>query len=53
MRKLIAAMKISADDKADGKMEGPDGMADWVEAWSDDDDLTLEIAACVLGGGHL
>ena len=27
MRKLIAAMKISVD----GKIEGPEGYADWVE----------------------
>lgn len=46
MRKLIAAMKISLD----GKTEGPDGMADWVDAWSDDYGLTPEIDACVLGG---
>ena len=47
MRKLIAAMKISLD----GKTEGPAGMADWVEAWSDDYGLMPEIDACVLGGG--
>jgi dihydrofolate reductase len=47
MRKLIAGMKVSLD----GKMEGPEGMADWVEAWSDDYGLTPEIDACVLGGG--
>ncbi len=35
MRKLIAGMKISLDSK----MEGPDGTADWVEAWSEDYDL--------------
>ena len=46
MRKLIAAMKISID----AKMEGPDGTADWVEAWSDDYGLTPHIDACVLGG---
>jgi dihydrofolate reductase len=45
MRKLIAAMKISLD----GKMEGPDGYADWVDAWSDDYGLTPQIDACVLG----
>jgi len=32
MRKLITGMKISVD----GKMEGPEGTADWVEAWSED-----------------
>lgn len=47
MRKLIAAMKISVD----GKIEGPEGYADWVEAWSDDYGLTSCIDACVLGGG--
>ncbi len=47
MRKLIAGMKISAD----GKIEGPDGAADWVEAWSDDYNLMPQIDACVLGGG--
>ena len=36
MRKLIAGMKISID----GKMEGPEGTADWVKAWSDDYGLT-------------
>lgn len=47
MRKLIAAMKVSAD----GRMEGPEGMADWVEAWSDDYGLMPQIDTCVLGGG--
>jgi dihydrofolate reductase len=46
MRKLIAAMKISAD----GKFEGAQGYADWVEGWSDDYDLTSQVDACVLGG---
>jgi dihydrofolate reductase len=46
MRKLIAAMKISVD----GKVEGPEGYADWVEAWSEDYGLTQQIDACVLGG---
>ena len=45
MRKLITGMKLSID----GKMEGPEGMADWVHAWSDDYDLTPQIDACVLG----
>jgi hypothetical protein len=45
MRKLIAGMKISAD----GKMEGPEGTADWVEAWSEDYGLMLQVDACVLG----
>jgi dihydrofolate reductase len=39
-------MKISVD----GKMEGPEGYADWVEAWSEDYGLTQQIDACVLGG---
>lgn len=47
MRNLIAAMKLSVD----GKMEGPDGMADWVDAWSDDYGLMPQIDACLLGGG--
>jgi dihydrofolate reductase len=47
MRKLITAMKISLD----GKIEGPEGMADWVQAWSEDYDLTPQIDACVLGAG--
>ncbi len=47
MRKLIAGMKISVD----GKMEGPQGTADWVEAWSEDYGLTSQIDACLLGGG--
>ena len=47
MRKLIAGMKISLD----GKTEGPEGMADWVAAWSEDYGLTPEIDACLLGAG--
>jgi dihydrofolate reductase len=47
MRKLIAGMKISLD----GKMEGPEGTADWVEAWSEDYGLTPQIDACLLGAG--
>ncbi len=47
MRKLIAGMKISVD----GKLEGSEGTADWVKAWSDDYGLTPQIDACVLGGG--
>jgi dihydrofolate reductase len=47
MRKLIAGMKVSVD----GKMEGPEGTADWVKAWSDDYGLTTQIDACLLGGG--
>src|SRR5271169_2997143 len=47
VRKLIAGMKISVD----GKVEGPEGAADWVEAWSEDYGLTPQLDACVLGGG--
>src|SRR5215831_19006905 len=46
-RKLIAGMKISVD----GKIEGPEGTADWVEAWSDDYGLMPQVDACLLGGG--
>jgi dihydrofolate reductase len=46
MRKLITGMKLSID----GKMEGGEEMADWVEAWSEDYGLTRQIDACVLGG---
>ena len=47
MRKLIAGMKISVD----GKVAGPEGIADWVEGWSDDYGLMPHIDACLLGGG--
>lgn len=47
MRKLIAGMKVSLDQK----VEGPEGFADWVEAWSEDYGLTPQIDACLLGGG--
>ena len=47
MRQLIAGMKLSLD----GKYEGADGMADWVEAWSNDYDVLPEIDACILGAG--
>lgn len=47
MRKLITGMKISAD----GKAEGPEGYAAWVDAWSEDYGLTAQIDACVLGSG--
>jgi dihydrofolate reductase len=40
-------MKISVD----GKIEGPEGTADWVEAWSEDYGLMPQVDACVLGGG--
>lgn len=47
MRKLIAGMKVSLD----GKAEGLEGVADWVDAWSEDYGLTPRIDACVLGAG--
>jgi len=47
MRKLIAGMKISVD----AKMEGPEGVADWVAGWSEDYGLMPQIDACLLGGG--
>ena len=47
MRNMIAAMKISID----GKTEGAQGYADWVDAWSEDYGLTPQIDACILGGG--
>lgn len=47
MRKLIAGMKISVD----GKIEGTEHRADWVETWSEDYGLTPQIDACLLGGG--
>ena len=45
MRKLIAGMKMSVDEK----IEGPEGVADWVEAWSDNYDLMPQIDACLRG----
>jgi dihydrofolate reductase len=47
MRKLIAGFKVSID----GKIEGPEGYADWVTAWSEDYGLTEQIDACIVGGG--
>jgi dihydrofolate reductase len=35
----------------DGKITGPEGVADWVDGWSDDYGLTSQIDACVLGAG--
>jgi dihydrofolate reductase len=46
VRKLIAGMKTSVD----GKIEGAEGYADWVDAWSEDYGLTSRVDACVLGG---
>jgi dihydrofolate reductase len=45
MRKLIAGMQTSVD----GKIEGPEGFADWVDTWSDNYDLMPQIDACLLG----
>lgn len=47
MRKLIAGFKTSID----GKIEGSEGYADWVDAWSEEYGLTQQIDACVVGGG--
>jgi dihydrofolate reductase len=47
MRKLITGMKLSLD----GKIEGSEGYADWVEAWSEDYGLMPQVDACVVGGG--
>jgi dihydrofolate reductase len=47
MRKLIAGMQTSLD----GKIEGPEGYADWVDAWSDHYDITERVDACLLGAG--
>ena len=47
MRKLITGMKVSVD----GKIEGAEGMADWVQAWSEDYGLMPQLDACVLGAG--
>ncbi|HEV7319557.1 MAG TPA: dihydrofolate reductase family protein [Ensifer sp.] len=47
MRKMVAGMQMSID----GKIDGPDGYADWVDSWSDTFDLLPEIDACVLGSG--
>lgn len=47
MRKLIAAFKTSLD----GQVEGPEGYADWVPAWSEDYDLTAQLDAVVIGSG--
>jgi dihydrofolate reductase len=47
MRKLIAGMQSSVD----GKIEGPEGVADWVDAWSDHYDVMPRVDACLLGAG--
>ena len=46
MRRLIAGMKVSVDEK----VEGVQGYADWVEAWSEDYGLMPQVDACLLGG---
>jgi dihydrofolate reductase len=47
MRQLIAGMKISLD----ARTEAAEGIADWVDAWSEEYGLTDQIDACVVGGG--
>jgi dihydrofolate reductase len=47
VRKLITGFKVSVD----GKIAGPEGYADWVQAWSEDYGLSTQIDACILGGG--
>jgi dihydrofolate reductase len=47
MRKLIAGMRTSVDEK----IEGPEGFADWVESWADGYDVTSRADAALLGGG--
>jgi len=47
MRKLIAGMQTSLD----GKVEGPEGYADWVDAWSDNYDVLPRVDAALLGAG--
>jgi hypothetical protein len=47
VRKLIAAMKVSLDEK----VQTPDGPADWVHGWSDDYELMPQIDACLLAAG--
>jgi len=47
VRKLIAGMQTSID----GKIEGPEGFADWVDAWSDHYEVIERVDACLLGAG--
>jgi hypothetical protein len=47
MRKLIAGMQSPLD----GKIEGPEGYADLVEAWSDNYEVMPRVDACLLGAG--
>jgi hypothetical protein len=48
MRKLIAGMRTTVD----GKIDGPEGYADWVPDWSDGYGLMPHVDACLLGGGN-
>jgi dihydrofolate reductase len=45
MRQLITGMQMSVD----GRIEGPEGFADWVDTWSDNYGLMPQIDACLLG----
>ena len=47
MRKVIAGMQSSLD----GKVEGTEGYADWVDAWSDHYNVMPRVDACLLGAG--
>jgi dihydrofolate reductase len=47
VRKVIAGMQSSLD----GKVEGPEGYADWVDAWSDHYNVMPRVDACLLGAG--
>jgi dihydrofolate reductase len=47
MRKLIAGMQSSLD----GKIDGPEGYADWVDAWSDNYGVLPRVDAALLGAG--
>ena len=47
MRKLIAGMKMALD----GRVAGPEGVADWVDGWSEDFGITPQVDACLLGAG--
>ena len=46
MGRLIAGMQMSLD----GKIEGPAGYADWVDARSDHYDVTDRVDACLIYG---
>jgi dihydrofolate reductase len=47
MRKIIAALQVSAD----GFIEGQNGELDWVDTWEDPFDLSHQVDSCVLGAG--